>query len=119
MSTNPTTYHTLYDNQTLYNPPGEFLPVFAEGGEISSLEQSQNSEQIRGWDIFQRLLPLQEVTETKDVIAGRQDVRPFVKDKQGNLWLADSGSTLTVVPPRPSDREDNDSNVTAANGGSA
>ena len=52
--------------------------------------------------ILQRLLPLEQVYETKE-------------GKDGTHWLADSGSMLTVIPAKPSDTEDLHSTAIAAN----
>ena len=85
------------------------------GEEIGSIEQSHNRT-IQQWEILQRLLPLEQVYETKAAIHGHEDVRPFVQSKDGTHWLADSGSMLTVIPAKPSDTEDLHSTAIAANG---
>ena len=82
---------------------------------MGSIEQSHNKT-LQQWEIFQRLLPLEQVYETKAAIHGQEDVRPFVQSKDGTLWLADSGSMLTVIPAKPSDTEDLHSTAVAANG---
>ena len=81
------------------------------GEEVGTIGQSHNRT-LQQWEIFQRLLPLEQVYKTKATVHGQEEVR--LKSKI--IHTVDSGSMLTVIPAKPSDMEDLHSTAIAANG---